>query len=89
MNENKLREESHWEVVKDEETGEKYWSGGCNGDMDRSDFDPGEALKLDPKHFAVGFVVKGYEPVTRENCCCPDCRKDEPCPACDDFGHQV
>ena len=56
-------ESAWWEVRDDEdEPGEPFWYGAGSGDKEASEFDPGEPLIMDPRHFPVGTRVEISEP---------------------------
>ncbi len=51
--------DAHWIIKVNSETGQVYWSGGCEGDKDGFDFDDKEPLTLDPRHFPRGYRIIG------------------------------
>lgn len=49
-------------MVKKNDDDQLYWSGGCSGDKDETNLEPGEPLGLSPNGFKVGTIVICYEP---------------------------
>ena len=66
---------AHWRIEVDDETGKPYWTGAGAADKERSDFDPGEPLTMNPDAWPPGTTVVVTEPWD------PDFYRGEPRPA--------
>ena len=63
MDNDKYYIDAWYKILIDDETGDKYWSGGGDGDKDVTNFDNGEPLVIDPGGFEEGTVIKCYRPI--------------------------
>jgi len=50
-------------LVEDEDTGERRWEGAAGDLEEEAGFEPGEALRLNPKHWPLGTIVSAKVPL--------------------------
>lgn len=74
--------DAEFEVFKGEHG--HFWRGLAEGDKDATESDAGKPLILDPNHFEVGYMVKGFGLNKCSECGQIDERQtgEYPCPIC-------